>query len=64
MRKIRVYQEELEPDDGAIATSSLILWAICPDNNSSEWLKLFDASRFSESYEYRKIVRKIMNPKD
>ncbi len=64
MRRIRVYQEELEPDDGAIATSSLILWAICPDNNSSEWLKLFDASRFSESYEYRKIVRKIMNPKD
>ena len=64
MRRIRVYQEETESSIGAISTSSLILWAICPDDNSSEWLKLFDAERFSESYEYRNTFRRILNQKD
>lgn len=73
MRRIRVYEEEMkaknlltepvEKDDN-IPTSSLILWAICPDNNSSEWLKLFDAERFSESYEYRNTFRRILNQND
>ena len=48
----------------AISTSSLILWAICPDDNSSEWLKLFEANNFSEAYKYRNTFRKIMNPND
>ena len=48
----------------AIPTSSLILWAICPDDNSGEWLKLFEASNFSEAYKYRNTFRRIMNPQD
>lgn len=64
MRRIRIYQEEAEPTKGAITTSSLILWAICPNDNSSEWLRLFDAERFSESYEYRNIFRRILNQND
>ncbi len=47
-----------------IPTSSLILWAICPDDNSGEWLKLFEASNFSEAYKYRNTFRRIMNPQD
>lgn len=47
-----------------IQLSSLILWSICPDGNSGEWLKLFDANRFSESFEYRRIFRKILNQND
>ena len=47
-----------------LSTSSLILWAICPDDNSSEWLKLFEAERFSESYTYRNIFRRILNQND
>lgn len=49
---------------GSIPISSLILWAICPDDNSSEWLKLFEAERFSESYQYRNIFRRVLNQND
>lgn len=51
-------------DEKGISTSSLILWAICPDDNSSEWLKLFEAERFSESYKYRNTFRSILNKND
>ena len=44
--------------------SALILWAICPDDTSSEWLKLFDPSHFAEAYRDRQVIRKIMNKED
>ena len=44
--------------------SSLILWATCPDENSSEWLKLFDAEIFSKAYKDRWTFRKILNIND
>ena len=58
-----VYEIE-EHEDKGLSTSSLILWSICPDDNSSEWLKLFEADRFSESYKYRNIFRSILNQND
>ena len=45
-------------------TSSLILWAVCPDDNSSEWLKLFEAEHFSEAYNDRNTYREILNKND
>ena len=48
-----------EPD-----MSALILWAICPDDTSSEWLKLFDPSHFAEAYRDRQAIREIMNQED
>jgi hypothetical protein len=44
--------------------SSLILWATCPDDNSSEWLKLFDVGFFNEAFRERLEFRKIMNKND
>lgn len=44
--------------------SALILWAICPDDTSSEWLKLFDPSHFAEAFNDRQRIRKIMNQED
>lgn len=44
--------------------SSIILWAVCPDDNSGEWLKLFDGRNFSKAYEVRKQFRKILNQND
>ena len=43
---------------------ALILWAICPDDTSNEWLRLFDPSHFAESYRDRQCIRKIMNQED
>ncbi|MBR4815228.1 MAG: hypothetical protein IKZ67_07180, partial [Paludibacteraceae bacterium] len=46
------------------STSSLILWAICQNDNSSEWLKLFDATHFNESMAIRDIYTSKLNVKD
>lgn len=46
------------------ATSSLILWAICQNDNSSEWLKLFDATHFNESMSLRDIYASKLNASD
>ena len=43
---------------------ALILWAICPDDTSNEWLRLFDPSHFAEAYRDRQCIRKIMNQED
>ena len=44
--------------------SSLILWSVCPDDTSSEWLRLFDASHFSMAYKDRNIIRESLNKED
>lgn len=44
--------------------SALILWAICPDDTSSEWLKLFNPSYFADAFRDRQRIRKIMNQED
>ncbi len=62
IRKTKVNQNELSFHKNA--TSSLILWAICQNDNSSEWLKLFDATRFQESMLLRDIYASKLNVKD
>lgn len=75
IRRQRIYEEEMkaarQKDDKelpeeqkSIPLSSLILWSICPDGNSGEWLKLFDAARFKESYDYRNTFRRKLNQND
>ena len=44
--------------------SSLILWAVCPDDNSSEWLRLFEADHFFDAYNNRNIYRAKLNKND
>lgn len=44
--------------------SSFILWAMCKEDNSKEWLKLFDATLFNEARRERDIYRNRLNTKD
>lgn len=44
--------------------SSLILWAVCPNDTSGVWLKLFPALHFSEAYKDRIKIREILNQND
>lgn len=44
--------------------SSYILWAMCKEDNSKEWLKLFDATAFNEARQERDIYRLRLNKKD
>lgn len=69
----KLYKGELMDEDVQSATeekpyilhtSSLILWAVCPDDNSSEWLKLFEAEHFSEAYNDRNTYREFLNRND
>lgn len=46
------------------ALSSIILWSVCPDANSNEWINLFDVESFNQAYEDRNIFREIMNKND
>ena len=44
--------------------SSIILWSVCPDDNSKEWLNLFNVENFSNAYDDRNQVRAVMNQND
>lgn len=44
--------------------SSLILWAVCPDENSSVWLKLFSSEHFGRAFEDREKYREVLNQND
>jgi hypothetical protein len=44
--------------------SSIILWSVSPDDNSNEWLNLFNAEHFSTAYEERNEFRKVLNQND
>ena len=57
-------EETFKPAPYKPDMSALILWAICPDDTSSEWLKLFDPSHFAEAYRDRQAIREIMNQED
>ena len=50
--------------DNNLYPSSLIMWAMCPDDTSTEWMKLFKAHLFQKAWEARKIYQKELNPKD
>lgn len=44
--------------------SSIALWALCPDDTSTEWFKLIDSEHFQEAFEMRNIYHKILNQND
>ena len=44
--------------------SSLMLWAVCPNDNSSEWLQLIQNGYFRKAYDERQVIREIMNQDD
>lgn len=44
--------------------SSLILWAVCPDENSSKWLSLFNTDHFGRAFQDREKYREILNQND
>lgn len=62
-------EEKIQKDhpDGLVYNrkiSSLLLWALCPDDSSSEWFRLFDSEFFAEAYEEKKTFRRILNQND
>lgn len=46
------------------ASSSLILWSMCKDDKSTEWMKLFDGTELTAHISNRDIIRKQLNQKD
>ena len=44
--------------------SSIVLWSVCPDDHSNEWLKLFEVDHFNIAYKQRCIFREVMNQND
>ena len=45
-------------------TSSLLLWALCPEDTSSDWFRLFDSDFFVEAYNDKETYRSILNTND
>ena len=67
IRSVRVYEshsEEETQNEKAANISSISLWALCPDDTSSEWFRLIDAQDFKEAFEMRETYRKILNQND
>lgn len=67
IRSIRVYEEQKEEnnqDQKQTNISSISLWALCPDDTSTEWFRLFDSQKFKELFEIRETYRKILNQND
>ena len=62
---VEVVKEEAPQEEPyTLDIAALILWAICPDDTSSEWLKLFNPSHFAKAFKDRQSIRKIMNQED
>ncbi len=44
--------------------SSLLLWALCLEDSSTEWFRLFDSEQFAKAYSDKKIYRECLNQND
>lgn len=44
--------------------SSLLLWALCFEDSSTEWFRLFDSGQFAQAYRDKKIYRECLNQND
>jgi len=44
--------------------SSLIMWAVCPNDNSGEWLKIIPAEHFGRAFLDREKYREVLNQND
>lgn len=57
--------QEQEPEKEYVPkTSSLFLWALCEDDMSQEWYRLFEAEHFSQAMADKETYRKILNQDD
>lgn len=64
VRAQRVTNTSAKSDNYIPHISSLLLWALCPDDTSSVWLRLFEAEHFAKAYSERTIYREILNQDD
>ena len=64
MEEEKIQKEHAEDQIYQRNISSLLLWALCPDDSSSEWFRLFDSEFFAEAYADKNIFRKILNQND
>ena len=62
--KVKKDESAKEKEFPAPELSSIMLWSVCPDENSIEWLKLFEVAHFNMAYRQRRIFREIMNQND
>lgn len=44
--------------------SSLLLWALSPDDSSTQWFRLLDSENFHEAYEEKEKYKEILNQND
>lgn len=64
MEEEKIRKEHHEGENYIPKTSSLLLWALCPDDSSSEWFKLFNSEFFAEAYSDKNTYREILNQND
>lgn len=59
-------RESEEKEPYSIRISSLLLWALCPDNDdsSTEWFRLFRTTSYSDAYKGKRIFREELNQDD
>lgn len=44
--------------------STLLLWALAPDDSSAEWFRIIDTAHFGEALKDKEIYKGILNQKD
>lgn len=44
--------------------STLLLWALSPDDSSAEWFRIIDSAYFREALEDKDIYKEILNQND
>ena len=70
IRSLRVCEDNVSNDVEnenpieSINISSLVLWALCPNDTSSEWFNLFKPEQFKKASDIREIYRKTINKND
>jgi hypothetical protein len=64
IEEAKVQREHLKGEKYNARPSSLLLWALCPDDSSSEWFRLFDTEFFAEAYRDKNVYRRILNKND
>ena len=64
MDEEKVHKEHADGQKYVRKTSSLLLWALCPDDSSSEWFRLFNSEFFAEAYADKNVFRRILNQND
>jgi len=56
--------ETEKPKKYVVQMSALILWAVCSDESSTEWMKLFGYDHYKRAFEDKEKIREVMNQDD